>query len=317
MKRLVLALILLLTTAPAIAADILPPALLRTPVQISEDSLRLGDLFDNAGLHAQQVVAAAPVPGRRLVLDTVWLYKVARAYGVPWQPTSRKERAIVERLGQTLPVETLKETMREALVARGMAAESDVIFSSRTPALVVPVTTDPHVTVEDLAYDESQGRFSGTIVAGEASNTQRLTLAGRVVMTVPVPVPSRPLKKGDIITASDLHWRNLPAETVRSQTLTDPRGMIGRMATRSLREGGALREDDLEEPVLITRNKAVTVILALPGMVLTVRGKALENGVREASIRVENMASRKTILATVVDENTVRVSLATIMAAAE
>jgi len=133
MKRFALAFGLFLTAFPAIAADILPPALLRMPVRISEDSVHLGDLFDNAGPHAEQVVAAAPAFGRRLVLDTVWLYKVARAYGVSWQPASRKERAIVERLGQTLPEETLKKAMQEALAARGVTAESSVIFSNRTP----------------------------------------------------------------------------------------------------------------------------------------------------------------------------------------
>lgn len=138
-----------------------------------------------------------------------------------------------------------------------------------------------------------------------------------MVVTVPVAVPKRSLKKGEILTASGLHWQNLPAETVGPRILSDPQDMISLMTTRPLREGVAMRENDLAEPVLITRNKQVTVVLTIPGMTLTVRGKALEEGARDATIRVESTASRKTILATVVDENTVRVSLATLVAAAE
>ena len=47
-------------------------------------------------------------------------------------------------------------------------------------------------------------------------------------------------------------------------------------ARRALRAGQPLRSADLMKPELVQRNETVTLVYEVPGIVLTMRGKALE-----------------------------------------
>jgi hypothetical protein len=79
------------------AAEAAEVAMLHPQVLLDADVLRLSDLWENAGPRGATVLAAAPLPGRRMVLETVNLVNLARQYGVNWRPMTGSERAVVER----------------------------------------------------------------------------------------------------------------------------------------------------------------------------------------------------------------------------
>ena len=87
--------------APASAAT---QAYLRANIIVDNNNVRLRDIFDGAGRYAEKVVAYAPAPGRKLILEAVWLHRVARAYRVSWRPASKLDRAIVERRSRIVTV---------------------------------------------------------------------------------------------------------------------------------------------------------------------------------------------------------------------
>src|SRR5712671_5264168 len=68
---------------------------LRTTVVVTGPSIRLGDLFSDAGPRAAVEIAPAPVLGGRMVLDAVWLAARAHEQNLDWQPKSRYEQATV------------------------------------------------------------------------------------------------------------------------------------------------------------------------------------------------------------------------------
>ena len=53
---------------------------------------------------------------------------------------------------------------------------------------------------------------------------------------------------------------------------------VGLAAKRALRAGQALRATDLMQAEVVQRNETVTIVYEVPGIVLTMRGKALEAG---------------------------------------
>ncbi|MHA1114439.1 MAG: hypothetical protein ACTSRY_08045, partial [Alphaproteobacteria bacterium] len=55
-------------------------------VVVTENVIRLGDLFQTDDKRAEIPVARAPAPGQRVALDGRWLSRLARAHRVAWRP---------------------------------------------------------------------------------------------------------------------------------------------------------------------------------------------------------------------------------------
>jgi flagella basal body P-ring formation protein FlgA len=69
-----------------------------------------------------------------------------------------------------------------------------------------------------------------------------------------------------------------------------------------------LRQADLTKPELVQRNEAVTLLFEVPGILLTVRGKALDAGTQGDIINVLNTQSKRTVQGTVTALGTVTVT---------
>ena len=74
---------------------------------------------------------------------------------------------------------------------------------------------------------------------------------------------------------------------------------IGLSAKRPMRAGQVLRASDLMKAEVVQRNDHVTIVYEVPGVVLTVRGKALESGAVGELISVVNVQSNRTVFAEV------------------
>jgi flagella basal body P-ring formation protein FlgA len=74
---------------------------------------------------------------------------------------------------------------------------------------------------------------------------------------------------------------------------------VGLAARRAMRPGEVLRQNDLGKAELIARNDNVTITYQVPGITLTMRGKALEGGAQGDTISVLNAQSKRSIQATV------------------
>jgi flagellar basal body P-ring formation protein FlgA len=84
--------------------------------------------------------------------------------------------------------------------------------------------------------------------------------------------------------------------------------VIGFAARSSLQAGRPLRAADLMKPELVQRNESVTLVYEVPGVMLTVRGKAVEGGAEGDVISVLNEQSKRTVQGLVVGPGRVVVS---------
>ena len=81
-------------------------------------------------------------------------------------------------------------------------------------------------------------------------------------------------------------------------------------ARRQLRAGQAVRVADLAKPDLVQRDQNVTLIYDSPGLYLTVRGKALENGTEGDVVNVMNLQSKRTVSGIVTGRGQVSITVA-------
>jgi flagella basal body P-ring formation protein FlgA len=128
-------------------------------------------------------------------------------------------------------------------------------------------------------------------------------VTGALVETVEAVVPLRNLPQGEVIKASDVMIERRPKTEVIA--IED---VLGFAAKHALRQGQVIRAGDVTKPELVGRNETVTITYEAPGMVLSIRGQALEPGALGDVINVLNVQSKRTFQATVTAPGRVTVS---------
>jgi flagella basal body P-ring formation protein FlgA len=121
MIRLTSMLLTLLTVAAIAtgAAAGLTEVRLKRDIIISGAKIRLGDLFENAGLLANKIVGKAPAPGARTVYGSRQVSALARANGLVWRPRGRQPFIAVRRAGRRVPREVVLRELGQALIDAG------------------------------------------------------------------------------------------------------------------------------------------------------------------------------------------------------
>ncbi len=284
-------------------------ASLRPLATVDAEIVRVGDLFDDAGPAADTPLLRAPAPGRRYVLEAVWLAETARVHHVAWRPQHRFERVVVERLGRVVPGAEILAAVQTALEAAGAPKNAQLELGGRAPDAALALDAQPTLDVQSLAFDPPSGRFSAVVVAGGGhASAQRIALAGRLVATRAVPVLRRPLGAGEVIRKDDLAWVQLRADAIKPEIALDPDKLVGQSPRQRLAANQPIKEADVRPPLLVARNGAVTVLLRSGNMSLSAQGKSLDDGARGETVRVLNLQSRRTIEAQVTGPDTVAVA---------
>jgi flagella basal body P-ring formation protein FlgA len=305
---LLLSLALGVASIPASAAD----ALLRSRVVVEGESVTLGDLFDNAGERSTVKVMRAPPPGQRVTVDNDWLAHVALVNGITWHPRGLFEDAVIERAGIAVPHDQILAKLQDALAQQGAPPDSLIESDLGNRQVVLPIGVTPSIAVRDLFYDRDGARFSANVTifgANGGNDTTRLVIAGHLYPTVQIPVLSRQIGRGDVITTQDIAWLKLRQDAVRPSFIADPDLMIGMTARQNLRAGQPLSAGELQKSLAVQRGAIVTMLLNYRGMELIGQGRAVDQGAVGDVIHVVNTHSNLTVEGTVVSTNQVRVSI--------
>jgi len=299
--------LVLLGSVPAAAA---PRAYLRSSVIVEADIVRLGDVFDGAGVNADKVIAYAPSAGRKLVLEAAWLQRVARAYRVNWRPSSRLDRSAVERRSQIISTGQIVDTVLAAIRAKNReAGDLEIELDNQSLRFFLPHDMPATLTARAVSYDPRSGRFSVQIVApDDRPGAIRTAVAGRAHVLVQMPVLTRRMKRNDIIGERDIAWKTVRAKYVNTNTIRDAGALVGFSPRRPIAANRTIRTGDVQAPVLVARGKRVTILLKTAAMQLTAAGKALQSGAMGDVVRVQNSNSGSIIEAVVVGDRKVAVT---------
>ena len=118
-------------------------------------------------------------------------------------------------------------------------------------------------------------------------------------------VAARPLSSGDVITAADLSLASVDANSARQRYYTDPRELVGMMATQPLQSGQLITTRHLGVNAVVKRGDLVSIRVGTRGFVVGSTGEVQERAGVGQRVRVKNTHSGKMIEAVVVDSRTV------------
>jgi flagella basal body P-ring formation protein FlgA len=301
LRRFVLTALALLVLPGTAAAD---AARLRAQVTVSSDYVRLGDLIDGAGALANQAVFRSPDLGTTGTVQATRVAAAAREKGLASLDTQGLAEVTVTRASRTIDLEEIKKVLTLAIVRQnGLDADADlaVVFDQgQRPVHIEPNLTAP-LQVTQLNWNPTSGRFDASFGV-EGSNIlvrTPLRASGGAIETVNVPVYAHALARGDVIRASDVTLDRQPRSNAIIGAVTGPELAIGQAVKRPVRPGQVVASADLTKPDLVARNDTVSLIYSVPGMVLSIRAKALAGGAEGDIVPVLNVQSNRIVQATV------------------
>jgi flagella basal body P-ring formation protein FlgA len=307
MLRFCLALFYLVLSGPALAqiTGAIPPApALKRDVTVASEIVRIGDLVEHAGHKAEIPVFRAPDIGQTGMVPAARVVEAVRAHGYTIVETRGVREVAVTRASRIITVKDIEDRLAAVLAAQpGVGDVKSLTMTLERDARTIQV--EPNVTAELQAtrvyYDPRSGRFDVTFELPGSALARRMPLryVGTAIETVEAVIVARPLARSEMVKASDLVVERRPKAEVRGDIVKSVGDAAGLAARRPLRAGEPVRAADLMKPDLVLRNEAVTLIYEAPGLVLTIRGKALESGAEGDLVNVLNIQSKRTVQGTV------------------
>lgn len=156
-----------------------------------------------------------------------------------------------------------------------------------------------------LLYNRRTPIYISVLVDGKPYRRALCYYTIRVYDTV--LVAARNLFPEQQLSEADLRFEEREVSLVRGRCLKDKGEALGHVVSRLVPEGAVLSEEFLRQPVVMESGAMVTIVSHYNGIEVRVSGIALNRGRPGQKIRVRNAASRKVMLATVLDASTVEI----------
>lgn len=317
-------LLTLVLGAPACAqaADTDTPShpVLKPSAVVTGPVVTVGDLVANAGIIAKVPIFRAPDLGTTGTVPAEAVVAAVRTHALIGLDTGGLTQVTVTRAARTIPAKDIEDAVAEALSAQyqlGSVKDVTVTFDRPLQAMYVEPTALGDASVSRIAYDPRSMRFDAEIdLPTGASSRGTLRLTGRATATTEVVTVAHTVERGNVIKASDVALERRPRAEIGREPVTDPDVAIGMAARANLQAGRILHTTDVAKPDLVQRNETVTLTYEMPGIALTVRGKALENGAQGDVIAVQNEQSKRTLQGTVIGPGRVAIGTGTARLAA-
>ena len=283
---------------------------LRAVSTIENNVITLGDVFEGLGKErAAYVLGPAPQPGQDIVLDARTLMRVAVALDLPWRPSSSADQVVLRREATVIGTQKLSSLLESALRNKGVDGNFRIEYNSAAPQIILPMDSKTTAKLTALNFNPQKDGFEATFTAASGTPDEKhLTVNGLVHRLVDVPVLKHNLRNGDIIHDTDMEWISVEADTLQPDTLMKAEELVGQTPRRMALAGKMLRERELQAPELVARGDNVLILFKQGPLLLSAKGRALENGAKNDMIRVVNLGSSRPIDATITASGVVTVS---------
>lgn len=277
---------------------------------VTENTIKLGDIFYGLPRDEDRVIGAAPLPGHDMVLNARTLLRIALALDLPWRPTSSNETVVLKRQATIIDQKMITDHIKDALANEGVNGNYTVNLPEGSSQIVLPFDQPALMEVTQISFDPSANRFDAFISAPSRENPiQKMQISGEISPLILVPVLKDTMQSGQIINATDLSLAEVKEKDFVAGTIVDEDKLIG-MTPRNkvLISGRPIRQNEIIAPKIVSRGDFVTISLQSGALNLTTEGKAMESGAKGDIIRVVNTSSNIAIQAIITGEKEVRVS---------
>ena len=286
---------------------------LKASATVTGDIVRIGDLVENAGAVADVPIFRAPDLGQTGSVPFASVREAVRGHHIIGLDSRGLAEVAVTHAARTITAQNVETRILLALAGKfGLpdAGNLAVVFDNDVRTFVVEPTATSELAVTHLSYDPRTTRFDVAFELPGSLVARRLQLrfTGSLSETFDALVPTHEIVLGQVLKASDLAVERRPKAASTSTALIAVAQAEGLSAKHALRAGQVIRQADVAKPELVGRGETVTIMFQVPGIMVTVLGKASDSGALGDVISVVNVQSKHTIQATVIGPGRVSVN---------
>lgn len=285
---------------------------LKPAVTVVGEIVRIGDLIENAGAAAQIAIFRSPDLGQTGRVAVERVIEAVLPHEIADLETRGLTEVVVTRATATVTPKDIEARIVQALVGRQRNTNpSNVTLTFDAEARPFHIEPGTELRIARMTFDPRSGRFDVLFERPGTRNLLRYT--GTYAETFEAAVLARPLASGEVLRASDITIVRRPKSEFAANVVTTTEQAVGLAARRAMRPGEVLRQTDLGKAEVIARNDNVTITYQVPGITLTMRGKALDGGGQGDTINVLNAQSKRSIQATIAGPGHVVVAATTLV----
>lgn len=277
---------------------------LKSEAIISGDIVRIGDLVEHAGIVASVPIFRAPDLGYTGTVSADTVLEAVRKHALIGVDAGDVRDVVVTRASRTIPANELEDAISRTLSTRyDLGPSKDIVinFARDMRAIYVDPSAKGELRVTHIDFDVRSGRFDAAIeIPAGTSKRSTVQLSGRATATIEVATAARTLDRGAVLKEADILMERRPRTDVGRDVITKRDQAVGLAARSGLQPGRPIRTTELMKPDLVQRNETVTLVYEVPGVVLTIRGKAAEGGAEGDVINVLNEQSKRTVQGVIV-----------------
>jgi flagella basal body P-ring formation protein FlgA len=281
-----------------------PRPALKAEAAVAGPLVRIGDLVAHAGVVADVAIFRAPDLGHTGMVATARVIEAIRVHRLSDIDTGGIAEVAVTRTSRVIAVKQIEARIAAAFAGQhglGDAKDLAVSFEREARPIHVEPAAAGELTLAHASFERAAGRFEVTfeLPGSGAGERRRLRYAGTIAETVQAAVLTRQLARGETIAANDVAIERRPKGAAGANALQTLEQVAGFAARRALRAGEPLRASDVMRPEIVRQNETVTLLYEMPGIFLSVRGKAVESGAEGDLVNVVNPQSKRTVQGTV------------------
>jgi flagella basal body P-ring formation protein FlgA len=291
MKRLAIAALFAFTATAAAAQT----PVLRANVEVSSDLVRIGDLIENASpFKARIAVFRAPDLGETGTVPTARVLEALRPHDILAVNTGGLPQISVTRASRVIGAAEIRRRIAELLSERmRIANPANIAVIPDTPLQAIHVDPSETGPLTPLRISlERGGRFD---IAFKTDDDMPIRITGAASEAYDTLVATRTLNRGEILRSSDVAIEKRSKMEIQGEPIQDPAAAIGMAIQQALRVGQPIRSGDLTRPQLVKRGEPVVLHYQVPGINLTVRGKAEDGGALGDNVNITNVQSKRSV----------------------
>jgi len=306
---------LAITTAGTAQVATLPDPqrpILKPEAIITGEIVRIGDLIDHAGIAGSVPIFRAPDLGDTGTVSADMVFEAVRKHGLVGVDAGNVREVVVTRASRTIPAKEIEDAIAKTLSARyDLGSSNDIVvnFTRDMRSIHVEPSAKGDPRVANIDYDLRSGRFDATIeIPAGGGKRSAVQLSGRATATVEVVTAARAIERGVVLKDADLIMERRARAEVGRDFIATAAQAVGFAPRAGLQPGRPIRPAELMKPDLVQRNETVTLVYEVPGVVLTLRGKAADSGAEGDVINVLNEQSKRTLQGVIIGPGRVAIN---------
>lgn len=294
----------------------------RPEVWIESDRVSILNLFEGEGLPEEwrSLMAGidlgeAPAMGREKFIGSAplrsYIEKLIASQGLD---PSRviidlpPDQVVVKRKTSRIAPGEIEEIYRNHVLSNAPWRPEDLEISGITHSGPAEL---PAGRVSHVVEANPRERYIGNVILtihfhADGGKKRSVRVAGKVQLHREVVVAARPLSRNETLTEQDVQLQRMPVGENTDRYASSVEQVVGRRLLRDAEPYQTLMLTDLDSPLILRKGAPVTILYEQPGLRISAKGQAREDGGTGKAIRVLNTQTNRTVISEIVDGSTVR-----------